>query len=66
MDCLPAHVKRRASFSDIEPHAKSTLQKEDEKVLNDVTDIFLEICEYRLSKEDIKRSVNQWLLLRNS
>ena len=66
MDRLPAHAKRQASFSDIEPLAKSILQKKDEKVLNDITDIFLEICEQRLSKEDIKKTVNQWLLLRNS
>ena len=63
---LPIHEQRQASFSDIEALAKSTLQEEDERVLNEVTEIFVEICGHRLSKDDLKISVKQWLALRNS
>ena len=66
LDRLPEHLKHKASISEIKPHAKNILQEEDEKVLNDITDGFLELSEQRLSKEEIKRSVLQWLLVRDS
>lgn len=42
------------------------LQEEDERVLNDVTDGFMDFCGNRLSKDDLKRSMLQWLMFRNS
>lgn len=66
MDSLPNHVMRGASCSDIEPHAKSVLQEEDEKALNDITDNLLELCEQRLPKDNVKESVLKWLMFRNT
>ena len=63
---LPVHEQHQASYSDIEALAKKTLQEEDEKVLNEVTEIFVEICGHRLSIDDLQKSVKQWLALRNS
>ena len=66
MDSLPNHAMRGANCSDIEPQAKSILQEEDEKVLKDITDGLFELSEQRLPKDDVKRSVLQWLMFRNS
>lgn len=44
LDHLPEHLKYKASISETEPHAKSILQEEDEKVLNNITNLFLKLC----------------------
>lgn len=65
VDSLPSHQKQVVNYHDIELAVKNVLQEEDQKVLNKVTALFLEISEQKLSEDVLKRSVHQWLLFRN-
>ena len=62
---LPAHVQHQTSSSDIEALAKNILQEEDEEVLSGVTEKLLDICDHKQSKDEVRKSVKQWLALRN-
>ena len=66
MDSKHQHRLRGATISNIEPHAKTILQEKDQEVLDNITEYFFELCGQKLSRDELKRSVLQWLMYRNS
>ncbi|XP_064390528.1 uncharacterized protein LOC135338358 [Halichondria panicea] len=55
-----------ASYSDVEPHVKSALQKKDDSVVSQLSDALMDATSNRLTRSTLTQYVRTWLQNRSS